>query len=300
MYTIPFTEKSVKEEICGRRMVEATKKASTSEVNAEREFVLEENAGWRIEGGVLCLVNERDSVVDEINCVEVAEGVTFLGGEALHRPLRVIVYEREALGTDYRIVVSSHVGYEEKTISRLVRSLVREGGPEDCITIVVGGGEEEGQVEVTGKGYNRIEVKGNLMGLTGIIPLLDGRLEIPTGHVLMLHDTCEAIPGFRQRIESLDVGIPYDMVQGLMEIGLWSMNFIRRLGKMQGLTLEKVNPYNLFETLMSYRQFHRKVSNPNVLRSKDVYGAGVPRQVLELEDLGIKKYTGNAKSGGRP
>lgn len=307
-FTIPFTEESVKAELCGRIFVQGLKQVGTHRVNKIHESLelksedCPEGLNWKVEDGCLYLLDEKDSVIAEINAVEVSNNQLFLSGEVYgmvgQKPARMLMYERRELGTDFFIVVSSHVDYEADTVPRLLRSLRKEGIPEDRIAVVVSGvTDEEEPIE---RNYHRIPVKDNLMGCTGLLPLLDGSLKTKMSYVLLLHDTCEAIPGFESKIKQTDVGLPYDLIESINEIGLWSMDFIRRLSEIQGFDAVKGPTYELYGSIKELCSLSCRGVMPKSLRSKDVYGTGVKREVKEILELSLKKYSGRKQTGGRP
>jgi hypothetical protein len=108
------------------------------------------------------------------------------------------------------------------------------------------------------------------------------------------------MPGFGNVIKNVDVGLPYDLIQGTLEIGLWSSAFLERLRKSQDVDLSKMSVTKIFSTIYDLCRLSRNCLEPELLCSKDVYGSGVKRQVYKLEQLGIKKYRGPNLTGGRP
>ena len=304
---IPFTEEFVKGELCGRILVMGLRNVGEPEItrlNDNLELSKEPGDGktsWRIEEGCLCLLSERDSVTDVFSGLEVIGGRVVIVGDtntrARTKPCRLVLYEKQQLGTDFRVVISSHVDYETQTVPRIIRSLRREGIPDDCITVVVGGAKEEATIE---EGYTKRYITDNLLGCTGLVPLLKGTLEVPTSYVLLLHDTCEAVSGFEEKVKSIDIGLPYDIIEASREIGLWSTDFIKKILSIDGFTTARVPLHEKFNNMKSLAGTICTLQEPKKMRAKDVYGTGTMRQVLDIESLGIKKYMGNKQSGGRP
>lgn len=299
-YTMPFTTDSVKKEICGRTMV-VGRRVGAHAVEKVKELVLlsvprTKDVHWEVVDGVLIVLDERMSPVYVVNSVEVANNKAFLSGEMPRSASRMVMYEKQNLETNFQIFVSSHATYEEVAVPRLIRSLVREGVPMEQVTVVVGGCEEEG-LAVVEQGYTRVALVENLMGCTALSYLATQSFDMPADYALVLHDTCEVVPGFRQTISQLDVGLPYDLVEGMREISLWSKGFLKRIA---GTSCLAASPYEIFTMVNAMCRLNRKVGQPNLLRSRDVYGAGVKRDVLELPELGVRKFAGHAMTGGRP
>ena len=303
--TIPFTEESVRKEICGRTLCYADKDTGDHRVRRKTELVLfsvpgENGVKWKVDEGRLSLLSDRESVTNVIDSVEIANNVAFLSGKECGTGRRFILYERSFLGTDFQVVISSHVDYESMTVNRAVRSLLREGVPAERITVVVGGSPEDMPMETTGAGYRRLQVTSNLMGCTGLAPLIDGRVDVLSSYALLMHDTCEVSPGFGETIKKVDVGLPYDLVEGTLEIGLWSGSFLKRLGSVNGLGVNSTPTHKLFYLLSDICNLSCMCDAPKELRSRDVYGTGNIRKVTEIAELGIRKYTGAKAVGGRP
>jgi hypothetical protein len=256
---------------------------------------------WNIEDGVLYLLDERDSITHTITAIEVENNSVFLSGEVMgsygrNGAVRMMTYERKDLGQDFNIVISSHVDYEESTLPRLIRSLDREGVTEDRVVVVVSGATGEITKE---KGYTRIPTGDNLMGCTALSYLLKEDTEL-ANYTLLLHDTCEVVSGFLESMGVTDIGLPYDIITAHLEIGLWSKPFIERLRGLDGLNLSKIRSYDIFNSLEDLCRLSCKRGDVTSLRSKDVYGNGVNRKVFEILGMGIKKYIGQSKTGGRP
>ena len=308
-YTIPFTKESVKKEICGRTMCLGTKLVAGHQVYPKKEIVLLSVPGdngipWRVENGALVLTDTQDSVTHCLDAIQIAgESTLFLSGDPLRETstkgsTRAVMYEKNSLGTAFQIVISSHVDYQELTLPRLLRSLAREGVPADRITVALGGKEGDSEVK-DGILYMPVESTA-LAGCAALVPLLAGTLEPTMPYVLLMHDTCEAASGFGDAIKKVDVGLPFDLIQGTMEIGLWSSEFLKLLRDMPGLDLKKMSTSKIFSSIHELCRLSRNCPKPHLWGTKDVYGSGIKRQVYELEELGIKKYRASDTTGGRP
>jgi len=301
-YAIPFTTDSVKKEICGRTMVLGHRRLGRHAVERTRELVLLSAPGsndvkWEVVDGAVLILDDRMVPTHVANAVEVANGRAFLSGDALRTAgERMVMYERSPLGEDFRVFVSSHVAYEDVAVPKLLRSLEREGVRRQSVTVVVA--ECDGEPS-TDRGYIRVPVRSNFMGCTALLHLLDYSCELPASYALVLHDTCEVAPGFAAAIGAVDVGLPYDLVEGMREISLWSKQFLERL-RNSSLLGGSASPYEVFTEVGAMCRLSRNVGEPTLLKVRDVYGAGVKRKVFELPELAVRKFLGDAMTGGRP
>ena len=304
MFTdVLFSDANVKEHICGKPLIMGYKKVGDPwVVNADDFIISKEEVRWEVDDEALHLRDERGSKTHLINGIEVCKGVKYFTGETYRvsscgGQLRMLLYERKSLGDDFHIVISSHVDYETETLPRLIRSLHREGIPDEKITVVVAGSHRGSATMV--KGYKRVAFEGNFMGCTGLAYMM-GHHEIEENNILLLHDTCEADIGFKDKIENLDVGLPYEVISGHLEIGVWSRAFLERMKDIEGMNLNVISTYQVYNALIDMCVLAKNLGEGNFLRAKDVYGTGIKRQVMELPLLGIKKYLGGSMTGGRP
>jgi hypothetical protein len=296
-YKIPFTEKSVVKDIGGKPMRLGYRKVGHHSVNKLTDFTLD---NYEIIDGVLYLLDDRNSITHTVTSIEVENNSLFFSGEVMGAygkdgAVRMMLYEKKELGTDFLVAISSHVDYENKTLPKLIRSLAREGISEERVVVFVAGSDSS---EITQeKGYTRFPVKNNYMGCTSLSGLLD--LDIELDYAMLLHDTCEVTSGFAEKVSQIDVGIPYDVISAQREIGLWSKAFFDRIKSLQGFRLPE-SGYKVYDSLMDLSRLSCNYNSAIHLRSKDVYGTGVRRKVFELVDFGIKKYSGEKMTGGKP
>jgi hypothetical protein len=301
-FKLPFTEKTFLKEVSGKQFRLGCKDVGGSRVSRLQDFSFDTDK-WEIQDGVVNLLDDKDSVIHCIDSIEIKNGTVFLSGEAMkehgrHNSVRTVLYEKKELGSDFLVAIASHVDYEEKTLPRLIRSLDREGIPEDRVLVFIGGSQAE-EPKTQEKGYIRIPVEGNYLGCTALSYLISDT-EIEFDYVVVMHDTCEVTSGFAEKIASIDIGLPYDLIEGRFELGLWSKSFLEMLRGLDGFKLEGVGGYDIFGFIKGLSRLYRKCAEAKTLRSKDVYGTGINRAVLEFEDLGVKKYSGAKKTGGRP
>jgi hypothetical protein len=297
-YKLPFTAKRISE-LAGADMVLGHREGNMVGGLENASF-----DNTELEDGQIYILDDRDTRTHLINSIEIENGTVFLGGDVMGKigrsgNIRLVAYERKELGPDFMVAVSSHVDYEEKTLPRLIRSLDREGVPEDRVIVFVAGVQPWEPMRSQERGYVRVPVAENHMGCTALNSLLKDE-ELKFEYVMLLHDTCEVMPGFVETVSKVDVGLPYDIICGHREIGLWSKSFIERLKKMDGLNFDAIPGYEIFKLVSELSKLQRRCPEPTYLRSKDVYGGGNKRQVMEVADLGVKKYVGMKKTGGRP
>lgn len=302
---LPFTQNSILK-LKGKKFSLGCKAVNGSKVSRLKDFSFDDEDKWRVENGVIYLLDDRESVTHSINAIEIEGGTVFMSGEDMgahgkSHAVRTVLYEKKEIGENTFILISSHVDYEEKTLPRLIRSLAREGINPARIYVCVAGAEA-GAPEMK-DGYTRIPVEENFMGCTALYSLLfNWKLSaLPVfDYILLLHDTCEVTPGFADKIASTDIGLPYDIIEGKFELGLWSKSFIGMLRGLDGFKFDNISGYEIYNFVKDFSRLYRKCSEPVQLRSKDVYGTGTKRMVLELQDLAVKKYAGVKKTGGRP
>ena len=198
---------------------------------------------------------------------------------------KVLLYVRNET-SNFTVAISTCKKYEPHTLSRILRSLRKEKFPLHNV-IVVSGGHDEYQCHSDGE-YVRYEVKEDVRGLNGLIPFLKNENGAhTTEYVLLLHDTMEVTRGFGDY--RLDVGIPCDFIGILPEfndIGFWSVDFLRKLSQKPGFSL--LGSRNPFDAVEHHCKYRKCIGDCDRLRSKDVYGVGETRQVLQ--GLFVKKY----------
>jgi hypothetical protein len=315
MYTFPFTQESVMQEIAGKPMM-LSYYEGVGQLSNPRELLLRKDSGylatwgdncWDVDGGALVIMNSRGKPKCRFNSVTIDKDVVYLSGdncESHDGRMKAVLYLRKELGDDFQVVVSSHVDYEDTSVPRIVRSLKRQGVKPDQVTIVVGG-VRDGEFDMADKdGSREIRVAGNLMGMTGLIPIMDGTLDLTKRYVLLLHDTCEATTGFMDAISKFDVGLPYDLIftrnKEMREVGLWSGEFLSRLALIRGMSLINRDPYLLFKEITTHADMLRAYGAWQAGQQKDVYGNGFIRRVTECREWRLKKYVGSLMNGGRP
>ena len=297
-YTLPFTRESVEAELGGRELVHNRKIGNNLSFCESLQLPDER---WRVDEGKLIIDDIRGVPAVTFNGLEVERDKVYLTGTDSRvagrdaRP-QELLSEGEELGEDFHVVISSHVDYQE-AVPRLIRSLKRAGIPKDRITVVEGG---KASARVEYDTHTKMGVDENLFGLTGLIPFITHGTVVREGFVLLLHDTCEVLSDFSQRADFVDVGLPYDFIgSGWNEIGLWSATFLSELS-LNSVDLFSVKPGEVLGMLMSCARMKCNGRQYQELRSKDVYGSGVERRVMESRDWGVKKFAGGKVTGGRP
>ncbi len=306
-FSLPFTYQSVMDEIAGRVSVSLNARSDPAfelweDIDIQEGGIIsggKDVKSWTVTPeGVLEMCDSDGMAIFRMTGLEMENGDVFITGNSQHHAapyFRAVMHKVVRLGEDFEVVISTHVDYVEKTIPRLVRSLEREGIGRDRITIVVGGAKEDDMAK-TDKCY----VKESAMGFTGLIPFLNGTLTPKKSHILLLHDTCEASLGFGEMARGVDVGLPFDVILLMprdmrMEMGFWSRRFIDRLRSTCPDVVTASHSTVLFNRLMGMARLVAQVDGRwnkgfRELRSRDIYGQGVERSVLESETACLKKF----------
>jgi hypothetical protein len=308
-FTLPFTRDLVVAELVGRVAISLNPRTDVGlelwedvdlcpdgTLNGGKDVV-----SWRVRGGILELCDTSGMTVYWMNGIETENGGVYLTGRSNHHAhpkYRVIMHKVARMGDNFQVAISTHVSYVDKTAMRLVRSLEREGISRSRIVLVVGGAKEA--VIRDREGMTECLVKGNYMGFTGLEPFVSGAMIPKTSHILLLHDTCEAIAGFGEMAKSVDVGLPFDSIFLLpkamkVEMGFWATSFIERLNVCCPKIISSSVPMLLFDRLGLMSNLSSCVNGRwnkgfRELKSRDVYGLGTQRSVLESESAHLKKY----------
>jgi hypothetical protein len=237
-------------------------------------------------GGQLMLTDQYGKVEYGIAGAETRNWSTYLVGEPYREAslagfARCILYERKPL-KNFRICISSHKDYMADTMPRLSRSIARAGFPRDRIIIIVGGVGKNDQAETEAEGCKVVFIEDNFNGLTALSALPEDGHE---GRWLLLHDTCELMDDFQDRMAKLDVGLNFDRIVAHEDIGLYSSTFIHRAVK-SGVLNDRLPLIALWHHCFLWME----LSPSRHVSTKDVYGTGTSRDVLYLDSIGVKKY----------
>jgi hypothetical protein len=165
-----------------------------------------------------------------------------------------------------------------ETMSRVIRSLVRAGFPKDRVVVVVGGNDKN---DITvADGCKTILTTENYDGLTAL-----SALPKSDGYWLLLHDTCEVMDDFKERMAKVNVGLNFDHIDVFGDIGLYWSPFLHRITEM-GIFKGQV----VLNHLLQHCGLRTQVGNSRHVATKDIYGTGTQREVIYLDDIGVKKY----------
>ena len=214
---------------------------------------------------------------------------------------RTVLYEKRLLRPeDCKVCVSSHVGYESKTLEPLLKSIRKTGFGMDKVVVIVDGDPRWN--EWAGKrddGVTVLHSNADAMGFAGLLAV--GRCA-ESEYWLLVHDTCEFERDFVGRMSGVDVGLLPDIVflcppsQG-NEMGLYSGAFVSECG----VDISATRPGELLGAFMHRVRVMVVASGKvEVAGEKDVYGSGFPRKVVRMASVGVRKFVGKHARGGRP
>jgi hypothetical protein len=289
--SLPLTQQMFTTQFVGKEMVLARNILPSIRIEKVGQIVFGNDSyagdlegSLSIEGGQLVMTDQWKKPIYNFRGAETRNGSIFLVGEPHLEAhfagfARCLLYEYKPLA-DFRICISTHKDYFADTMPRLLRSLDRAKMPKEKVLVVVGGSDENS--ETTTDGYQTILIKGNHDGLTALTALPQDY----DGYWLLLHDTCEVMDDFMAKMAKLDVGLNLDLLVVAEDIGLYSSSLIKRL------VAQKVFDKNAAAVIIfSYcLLWAESVAKSRHVSTKDVYGTGTKRQVLYLDDIGVKKY----------
>lgn len=310
---LPFDMEVMSEMLGGSTLVLSKNNAYSSLYIPINEVVLNADGTasgvgkWEITDGVLRLCDKDGGLLYEFRSLETKNNCVYMVGRSVLESsvngiLRVTLHKKSVISTtDFGICVSSHIDYEKDTLSRLFKSLNRDGFNMGNIFVVVGGDTKTaGKIDVDPE-YNVkiLRQRQNLMGFTAFS--VSSEFE-PLQYWLLLHDTCEVVGGFYEKMKTLDIGLNPDIIlfgdsKDKFEMGMYSKNFLRNCG----LVSESTKSEGLLDIMIS-RASVVVVLNSIVKKEaeRDIYGTGNKRETILFNSLGIKKFKGKAVSGGKP
>ena len=236
------------------------------------------------EDGVVVLNDKWNKPVYCFRGAETRNGSTFMVGEPYQEAhfsgfVRCVLYKYLPL-TDFQVCISTHKDYMAETMSRVIRSLVRAGFPKDRVVVVVGGNDKN---DVTvADGCKTILTTENYDWLTALSALPKSDFN---GYWLLLHDTCEVMDDFKERMANVNVGLNFDHIDVFGDIGLYWSPFLQKITEM-GIFKGQVSLNNLRQHYGLWMQ----IGSSRHVATKDIYGTGTQREVIYLDDIGVKKY----------
>jgi len=295
--TFPFTYESVEKELCDRRLTLARSVMGHSYYRRVGSVVLKRPGSWDVDGGALVVLDRHRRVVHRFDGLETSYGECRVAGESVSEMgaegfVRSSMWPYESLGSEFSIVVSSHVDYRDVTVPRLLKTLRRSGLADDAVTVVVCGEKmDEGERQVDG--VRHVFVHWDMRGFAGLAAGTSG-----SDYALLLHDTCSVDMDFLERVGAVDVGMPHDVILASNdnEIGLYSKRVIGAFD-MEHETLKGFMRRRVQDVAISWTVMEGGV---RTLAEKDVYGGGVKRIPVVYDGMGVRKFVGPRASGGRP
>ena len=291
--SLPFEKQEFAKSFGGKKMVLARNILPSVKVESIGQIVFGENAYFgdlkglfAVEDGQLTMSDEWGKPLYSFRGAETRNGSTFMVGEPHMEAhfsgfVRCLLYEYKPLSS-FKVCVSTHKDYTADTMPRLLRSLARAKVSKDDIIVVVGGTGESKETVVDG--VKTILIKENYDGLTALTALSQDY----SGYWLLLHDTCEAMDDFKDRMAKLDVGLNIDLLTVAGDIGLYSSAFVKRLLSLKAIELNA--DVSMIRRLDHCRLWSDCETGSRHVATKDVYGTGTQRDVLYLDDIGVKKY----------
>jgi len=305
----PFDDSAV-DNMAGKTMVLSTNHRNESVFVPFEELEVETGGdcknGCRFEvlDGKLRLL--EDSMLQYIfEGIEARAGVPYVVGWSVTETKkdgyeRVTLHEKKTISaSECGVCVSSHLEYEDKTIEPLLKSLKKTGFEMSKVLVVVGG-DARGDGETKRDDGVRIIRNGSKM--SGFVGLSEAMKTDGFEYWLLVHDTCDFEKEFVSKLSTIDVGLRPDVillrpVEDHSEMGFYSSAFLKRSGKV----LTEWSTHTLLTAIMAATSIMTvakgKISEDG---DRDVYGTGVKRRVLTISSVGIRKFEGRIRRGGRP
>ena len=226
-----------------------------------------------------------------------------------------------------KFLISSHISYFEKTINKIIPSLLKSGIDPDLIYMVIMQGDKNGKL-INNYGIHLYKVNQNSFDAhSAFLSIFE--LDLVSDYWFFLHDTCIVEEKFYQKIKEFDYSMDYDVIcacnrDNTMNLAMYKHCYLKlfeptlrkeknidfSLEKMKFLKREAIYKENMFSTkpkMLYYKDIfmidvdkikitsysNPKDKNPAPLEICDFYGTGTPRLKVYFEDLGIYKYSAN-------
>lgn len=192
-------------------------------------------------------------------------------------------------------LISSNKAYFDSTYLVLNRSLIHAGIDNANIIWIVGGHEKDEKVN-----DNIYYVNYNSFDLTAIIGFLDLNINQyhNFSHVFLLHDTCEAGPDFKSKVENFNPDNKYVSTCRIFTMGMFAIDLLEDnkdlLASLKNIDKNKAIYYETY-----FYDNYGKISYQNIAGysdeyvfhdNRDVYGTGYARRACYLEYLDLYKY----------
>lgn len=205
------------------------------------------------------------------------------------------------------ICISSHISFYQTTLPRLLGSLEKGGIEREDVFVTVGGVPDPRSETGYGEGRtdffcHRIDfVTHNSFDFTALINVVESGTQ--RDYWLLLHDTCEAGPLFRER---LSAGMPEDRPPTVClqkrlpsaNIGLYARGYLAAMADLLPHLKDRGKSFYMFteDVLFIDRRrhyFQDTEASETIKGYEDVYGTGTQREVLYYEALDLYKFKAN-------
>lgn len=260
---------------------------------------------WRVEDGGLHIADDTGRTRFSFNGVELVNGrVVAVGLEVANRVARRVVMCAKDKISDVEIRVSSCKKHGE-IVPVLLKSMRRDGVPDDQVTVIVG---SVPYAEEFDKTFDNIRYVSDERDMRGFTALSCGRGPAAAGEQLveedkrymLLHDTCQVGKGFHQWLENVDVGLNPDIIllrppeEGL-ELGIYSGSFLMNQEDLETFKqAERLNVLLGRASVVIVVGGHAAVNAP-----EDHYFDGRTRQEMVFARPHVTKFKKALKTGRR-
>lgn len=193
-------------------------------------------------------------------------------------------------------IISSTYQWYEKTLPRLINSLIKSGIEKSRIRIYVGNTEDSLKISSFMGCYTKF-VRHNSFDYTSIIEYAEE--DVQASHFFMLHDTCEVDECFKERVENfnseVDCNYLVSYYPGICNFALYKTELLKSNYEcIQGLKgLSKTEAVNVEAFLV--KRSKTKCVYPN--EDVDIYTCNPysdnERRCEHFKHIGLKKYKAN-------
>ena len=227
-----------------------------------------------------------------------------------------------------KFIINSHIEYVNKTIHKIIPSLLQSGIDPSLIYMIVTQCNENKKIE-NQYGINLYQVDHNSYDAHATF-LSVFELGLSSDYWFYIHDTCIVEEKFYQKIKEFDYSPDYDVVRlcnenATMGLALYKHSYIKKFEPT--LRKEKNTDYSEERMKIMKRDFSIMRENMFIWKSKikhyigdipidvnnikissfsnpedkypkylgicDFYGTGTPRLKVHFEDIGIYKFSAN-------
>lgn len=252
---------------------------------------------WSVSNDGLMISNGADVI--NFSGMFQANGMSFLVGvdrkdDSKSNPNRILFESGKMSAKKVLYVISSNDLYGKHTIDRCVSSLLSsEIVPEDICVVL---GSSKGNDYVRKDGVSVFCTESAKKGYTALM-VYEKINELKPGYdfVFLINDTCVALFGLKDRVNALEIGIPFDFISvgyvgDSCEIGLYANSLCKLISGSLS------NAPNLYNQVVSSSKLLSSIAKnkktPYIIEKvRDVYGNGTSREVRLYREIGIKKFS---------